>query len=639
MSDAPGQANASDVPAASVKADAAVPPSAPSSGRRRLLVVVAIVAIVAGPAVVWFVWRPSPSPPQPTDPFPLTPLSSSPFLNTRPEARYVGSEACRGCHGREHASFRRTGMGRSMAEVTPDLEPPDTTFDHPASKRRYQIQRKDGQIWHREFLLTGGKDEIVLAEYPLKYVIGSGRHSRTYAVEAEGFLVESPVTWYASGKGWKMSPGYDNPHQQGFDRAVGDGCLICHAGQADAVGASLHRMQVTEAAIGCERCHGPGSLHVAHHAGRKPVAERVAGVDYTIVNPAHLSRDLAEAVCQQCHLRSNATIVARGRKPADYRPGLPLHEFRQDYGLDHPDASMTVVGHVEQMHLSRCYQNSKTLSCLTCHNPHDEPAPRERVAHYRAVCLECHKPAACRETDGRRQAKADSCIHCHMPTSPTEIPHLAFTHHRIGVHQAGAAKETTSRTPGGLRPFLPTAGLSEIDVKRSLGLAYLEASNREKQAHHAQAYHSEALKRLTELQHAGLRDSAVDAALARLSFDLQRPDVSTHAERALAHADLAAQDRCNALFLIADAHDANGRPGDALPVLRELTTLRRHAVDYLLLAKCERAAGNDAAEHEALTTAVRINPRLWRVHQHLAERARRAGDKERAKWHELRAVP
>src|SRR5262249_9132512 len=149
----------------------------------------------------------------------------------------------------------------------------------------------------------------------------------------------------------------------------------------------------------------------------------------------------------------------------------------------------------------------------------------------------------------------------------------------------------------------------------------------------------EALKRLTELHAAGLRDSAVDAALARLSFELQRPDVSSHAERALSHADLAAQDRCNVLFLIADAHDANGRSADALPVLRELTPWRRHAVDYLLLAKCEKAAGNDDAEREALTTAVRINPRLWRVQQHLAERARRAGDEERAKWHQARAVP
>ena len=42
---------------------------------------------------------------------------------------------------------------------------------------------------------------------------------------------------------------------------------------------------------------------------------------------------------------------------------------------------------------------------------------------------------------------------------------------------------------------------------------------------------------------------------------------------------------------------------------------------------------------EALTTAVRINPRLWKVHQHLAQHYRQNGNPERAAWHERRAVP
>src|SRR3989442_15469179 len=68
--------------------------------------------------------------------FPLPPLSSSPFLNTRSDARYVGSDTCRECHAGETASFRRTGMGRSMAVIDPASEPPNATFDHPLSQRR-----------------------------------------------------------------------------------------------------------------------------------------------------------------------------------------------------------------------------------------------------------------------------------------------------------------------------------------------------------------------------------------------------------------------------------------------------------------------------------------------------------------------
>ena len=124
-----------------------------------------------------------------------------------------------------------------------------------ASKRRYEIVRKNGQMWHRELLL-GATPEVVLSEYAVKYVVGSGRHSLTYLCEVDGFLVESPVTWYSSSSGGSMSPGYTSPDQMGFEWATGEGCLNCHAGRAEAVDGSLHRMKVIEAAISCERCQG-----------------------------------------------------------------------------------------------------------------------------------------------------------------------------------------------------------------------------------------------------------------------------------------------------------------------------------------------------------------------------------------------
>src|SRR5262249_38622948 len=234
---------------------------------------------------------------------------SSPFLNARPGVEYVGSAACVRCHEGHAASFHRTGMGRSMAPVDLRREPPDGGYDHTPSQRRYQVVRKGGQMRHRELLLTEGKEEVVLSDFPVTYVVGSGRHSLTYLAEVDGFLVESPVTWYAAKKAWGMSPGYDSPTQMGFEGFVGEGCLTCHAGRAEAIDGSLHRMKIAGAAIGCERCHGPGALHAERHREKHPAA----GVDDTIVNPARLPRDLAEAVCSQCHLRSSATILARGR--------------------------------------------------------------------------------------------------------------------------------------------------------------------------------------------------------------------------------------------------------------------------------------------------------------------------------------
>ena len=71
--------------------------------------------------------------------------------------------------------------------------------------------------------------------------------------------------------------------------------------------------------IGCERCHGPGALHVEARLAN-PEAE---GPDYTIVNPKHLSLDRRLDVCQQCHLEGTIMLLRDGQTAYSYRPGMP----------------------------------------------------------------------------------------------------------------------------------------------------------------------------------------------------------------------------------------------------------------------------------------------------------------------------
>lgn len=575
------------------------------------------------------------------------PVSTSKFLNTRPEAKYVGSEACRNCHAEHAATFRHSAMGRSMSEVDVTREPSDAAYDHPASKRRYEVRRRDGEIWHRELLLgseSEHQEEIVLSEYAVKYVVGSGHHSLTYLVETDGFMVESPITWYRSRNAWGMSPGYDESDQLGFQRETGEGCLICHVGQARALAGSIHRMQITEAAIGCERCHGPGSLHVELRQGKEAAAAGGDPIDYTIVNPAHLSRDLGEAVCQQCHLSGSADILARGRKPDDFRPGLRLQDFRHDYSLVSDNETMTVVGHVEQMHHSRCYQESKDFSCVTCHSPHGEPVAENHIAHYKSICLKCHAEESCKVEPARRaQESADNdCVHCHMPQSKTDIPHLAFTHHRVGIHDAKSRDPETSTGEGGslaaLAPILDLEGISPEGQKRSLGMAYLEASLRKSYSKWRPQFEEQALSLLTEVKESGRQDGAVDSGLARLRFRLKLPEVVESAEAALQDPALSAEDRCYCLFILADQYHRQRRDLEAIALLKQLGEMRRHAPQWLLMAECQRVVGNHAAMEEALQTAVRIDPRLWHIHKALAEIYQKRGDLERAAFHAKRAV-
>jgi hypothetical protein len=92
------------------------------------------------------------------------------------------------------------------------------------------------------------------------------------------------------------------------------------------------------------------------------------------------------------------------------------------------------------------------------------------------------------------------------------------------------------------------------------------------------------------------------------------------------------------MSLIAEERIRLGEHAIAANVLRDLTQLRRQSSDWLLLAKCEQAVGNRSASDAALLQAIRINPRLWKVHQDLAERFRQQGEKSLADWHKQRAM-
>ncbi len=171
-------------------------------------------------------------------------------------------------------------------------------------------------------------------------------------------------------------------------------------------------------AIGCERCHGPGELHVAqpHDVADGP----------NIVNPRDLTPVLREDVCQQCHLLGQKTIDRRGHQLADYRPGLSLAEFVTVFSRpSNRQEGHTNGDHVEQMSRSRCFRASDgALGCISCHDPHRLPPEKSKGAYYEARCLACHADRGCAlpALDRAERGNEHDCIACHMPRADVRHP-------------------------------------------------------------------------------------------------------------------------------------------------------------------------------------------------------------------------
>ena len=193
-------------------------------------------AAVAGVGVLVVLYyfsgqEPPPETPAQGDPFPIPPRSETTYLNAGTDSHYIGTAACAACHPSSHATYQLTPHSKALADIALKAEPPDGKYDHALSGRSYRVYRQADQFRHEELLKTAEGKEIARIDLPVRYVIGSGNYCRSYIVEVDGFLHESPITWYTARERWDMSPGYDFAQHWSFERPIRVGCIGCHSGQ------------------------------------------------------------------------------------------------------------------------------------------------------------------------------------------------------------------------------------------------------------------------------------------------------------------------------------------------------------------------------------------------------------------------
>jgi Tfp pilus assembly protein PilF len=540
-------------------------------------------------------------------------VNQSSFLNVRSGVRYVGDAACAGCHAEQAESYAHHPMGRSFAAVQPrDL----AELFPPFEKRgfRFSAERRSEQVIHRAERLDGAGRVLATTEVPAEYVLGSGTRGRSYLFRRGDHLFQSPVSWFTQSESWDLSPGFEAFYPP--EAPVEVSCLFCHVNRAEAVPHTRNRYRAPVfdgLAIGCERCHGPGEKHVeARERG-----DAVTGpVDVTIVNPRHLPPLLREGVCQQCHLQGEKRLVRQGHEPFDYRPGLPLHLFWSFFVRGPEGDLQKAVGHVEQMHQSRCYRASNgQLGCASCHDPHRQPAPAERGAFYRGRCLQCHaeKPCTLPAAVRREQSPEDSCVQCHMPRFPSSnIAHTAVTDHR--VPRRTAAEERPTASPKLAETTLVNFFQKELDPQdagapRDLGVALMQLARQPGRAQAAQ------VRQAVPLLETAVKTFPQDAeaweahglALALLGRDRE-------ALAAWEKALKLAPERETTLALAAQALEQQGHNGAALNYARRLVAVNpwndraRAKLAHLLgsqgdwpgaLQECEAAVAVNPAGTEA----------------------------------------
>jgi len=349
------------------------------------------------------------------------------YLNHNDTVKYIGKEQCRACHAEIYDSYMQTGMGKSFHFATKQysaLTDTDLPLIHDSIKNLfYQPFWKNDSLYLLEFRLKG-KDTTHQLIKKVDYKIGSGQHTNSHLFEINGYVHQMPYTYYTQDKIADLPPGFEKGNNTRFSREIDIECMSCHNAYPGHESGSKNKYNAIPQGIDCERCHGPGEVHVKQKLAGN-IIDTSKYIDYSIVNPKRLPLDLQFDVCQRCHLQGT-TVLAEGKSFTDFKPGQHLNEVMDVYLPKYKnEQSFIMASHVDRLKQSSCFQNA-AMTCVTCHNPHKSVTTLSST-YFDNKCMQCHDVCEDKQTQ--------NCTSCHMPSSSsTDIMHVAITDHKIGVH-------------------------------------------------------------------------------------------------------------------------------------------------------------------------------------------------------------
>jgi len=364
---------------------------------------------------------------------------------------YVGAAKCAGCHSAEYQEWTAGRHSKMIQPATEQSVKGDFLKGEVTLRGlQYGLREVKGVYYITESYLSG-----VEQEHKIDYTLGSRRIQHYLTTLPDGRIIVLPPSWDVTRKECFHNLEIVNPEQTNrvLVQVWNKSCYSCHVSQEEKKfdpDRGVYHTTWTDFGTTCERCHGPGSEHIAIYqsAGAQTsgssAANRENGNETGIVLQTKLSPARNTMVCAQCH--SLRDIVSEGyRAGADYNDYfLPILEYGQK--ID-PDPAYWQDGRPRRFSndalgfwQSQCFLKGNA-TCLDCHNNVHNPETSRVGASPASASL--NSTNASTSNAAARNAAASNattslkssgdlntlCVRCHAAIGQSIQAH---THHAAG---------------------------------------------------------------------------------------------------------------------------------------------------------------------------------------------------------------
>jgi predicted CXXCH cytochrome family protein len=290
----------------------------------------------------------------------------------------------------------------------------------------YVLQQRNGAFYITESYLTGKP-----VERRVEYTLGNRRIQLYLATLADGRIVVLPPSWDILRKEWFHDLDIDDPEDEPgvLIQIWNKSCYSCHVSQQEKnfdLQKNAYKTAWLNFGTNCERCHGPGSEHVAHYSSAAPPA----GPARDIVLQTRLDAARNTMVCAQCHSFRDIYVQGYAAGAGYYDYFMPVLEYSL---ADNGDPAYWPDGRTRRfsndafgLWQSECYLKGG-VTCVGCHvNAHETEIERNPQLRpdANALCTRCHEDigkALRAHTHHAPASAGSSCVECHMPRTVYSI--------------------------------------------------------------------------------------------------------------------------------------------------------------------------------------------------------------------------